>query len=80
MIPASLDRFAEDVVIKTVVISELKFCDVQREVFAADLVIGADDAALNQRPEAFNRVRVDRADNVLAGGVIHGSRARRSAH
>ena len=55
MIPASLDRFAEDVVIKTVVISELKFCDVQREVFAADLVIGANDATLNQRPEASIR-------------------------
>ena len=53
-----------------VIIAELKFRDVQRQIFAADLVIAADDAALNDRPEAFNRVGVDRADDVLPDAVI----------
>jgi hypothetical protein len=30
----------------------------------------ADDAALKDRPETFNRIGVDRADNVLASGVV----------
>jgi len=35
---------------------ELKSDDVPRQVLAADIVINADDAALNKRPEAFNPV------------------------
>jgi hypothetical protein len=61
---------SEDVGVVPIVISELKFRDVQREIFAAYLVITAHNAALNQRPEALNRVGVDRADNVLAKLVI----------
>jgi hypothetical protein len=35
------------------------------------LVIGPDDAALDERPEALNRVRVDRANDVLANSVVN---------
>ena len=46
-----------------VVILELRFRDVERQVLAANLMIAANDAALDERPEALNRVRVDRANN-----------------
>ena len=75
---ASLNRRSENVVVEAVVISELKFRDVQRQIFGADLVIAADDAALEDRPEAFNRVGVDRADNVLPRAVIDGRAGIRS--
>jgi hypothetical protein len=56
---ASLNRRAENVRIVPMVVAELKFCDVQRHVFGADLVERADDTALENRPEAFNRVGMD---------------------
>jgi hypothetical protein len=50
---ASSDRLAEDVVILAVVIPELEFSDVERQVFAARLVIGTDSAALDIVPVLF---------------------------
>lgn len=70
MILASLNRHSEDIRIETVVVAELKFSDVQRHVLLADLVEGADNAALDDRPEALNRVRVNCADDVFALGVV----------
>jgi hypothetical protein len=70
---APFHRLAEDVIILPVVIPELEFRDVQGKVFTAHLVIGADNAALQNRPEALNRVGVDRADNVLPGTLVDGS-------
>jgi hypothetical protein len=72
MISASLNRRSENVVIETVVIAELKFRDVQRHIFAADLVKRADDTALEDAPEAFNRLSVDSADNILPLAMIDG--------
>jgi hypothetical protein len=66
------NRRAEDVIIEAVVILELAFRNVEREIFAAHLVVAADDRPLELRPEAFNRVRVDGADNVTLGGVVDG--------
>ena len=54
-----------------VVVPELKFCDVQRHVFGADLVKGADDSTLHQRPKTFNRVGVNSSDNVLVFAVVN---------
>lgn len=50
---------------------ELKLRDAHWQIFFADLVEAADDAALEQRPEAFSRVRVNSADNVLLRGVLN---------
>ena len=59
-------RRAEDVVIQAVVIPELELCDVEREILGRHLMEGSDHAALHQRPEAFDGLRVDGADNVGA--------------
>ena len=53
------------VLVVPVVMPELEFIDVERHVGIRHLVMGADDPALNQRPEAFDGVGVHRADNVL---------------
>src|SRR5271170_7296322 len=52
-------------------IPELKLGDVERQIFPADFVEAADDPALEDRPEAFNRVGVDRTDDVLTRAVVN---------
>ena len=68
---ASPNRLAEDVVILPVVVSELEFRNVERQVFSAHLVERAHDAALDERPETINGLSVDGADNVLADSVVN---------
>jgi len=68
---AAPDRLAEDVLIVAVVVAKLEFRDVERHIFGADFVECAHNAAFENRPEAFNGVGVDRADNVLALGVVN---------
>ncbi len=68
---ASLDCLAEDVRVLPVVIAELELGNVQREIFATDLVECPDHAALNQRPEAFNSLSVNRADYVLTARMVN---------
>jgi hypothetical protein len=62
---ASPDRLAEDVLVFPIVVPELELGDIERHVLGADLVECADNTALEDRPEAFNRVGVDRADYIL---------------
>jgi hypothetical protein len=69
LVSAACYRRPEHVGIAAVVIAKLKLRDVQRHIFGADFVEAADDAALEDAPEAFNRVGVDCADNVLLGTV-----------
>ena len=64
MCSAATDRFPENICVAPVVVPEL-------ELFAADFVIAAHDPALNQKPEAFNRVRVDRTHTVMAGLMLN---------
>ena len=54
------------------VVPESEFVQVQRQIALAHLVVAAHNSALEQAPEAFNRVRVRRADNVLIVAVVHG--------
>jgi len=68
---ASINRRSENIVVKPIIIFELAFRDVEREIFSADLVIAADNRPLEDRPEAFNRVGVYRADNVALGGMMN---------
>jgi hypothetical protein len=69
---ASPDRCPEYVSVLTVVVSELELSDVQMKIFLANLVIGAHDATLQDGPEAFNRIGVNRANDMLANSVIDG--------
>ena len=58
-------RLAEYVGFIPVVKSELKLIQIERQIFLADVMIGSDDSAFQQRPERFNRVRVNVAAHVL---------------
>jgi hypothetical protein len=51
------------------VVAELKLVDVERHISFGHLVECAHDAVLEQRPEALNRVGVDRADKILVMSV-----------
>jgi hypothetical protein len=49
---ATADRRPKHIWIEPIVMSELKLRDVQRNIFGAHLVESADDATLEDRPEA----------------------------
>ena len=63
MILTPADCLPENIRVLAVVVAELKLRDVQRKVLVADLVESADNTALKDAPETFNRIRVHRADN-----------------
>src|SRR6266542_2092805 len=67
---ASADRLAEDVGVVPVVVAELELGNIERQIFGTHLVESADNAALEDRPEAFDRLRMDRTDDVLARRVV----------
>src|SRR5665213_213703 len=68
---ASSYRHSEDIGVVAVVVFELTFRDVERQVFLTDLVIRADNRPLEDRPKAFNCLRMHRTDNILLGAVFH---------
>jgi hypothetical protein len=70
---ASFNRRSENIAVEAVVVAELKFRDVQRHIFAADLVERAHDTALEDAPEALNGLSVDSADDVLLLGMVNGA-------
>src|SRR5690348_12877592 len=47
---ASCNRGSQNIVIEAIIIFELTFCDVERHIFVADLVIAADNRPLNCGP------------------------------
>jgi hypothetical protein len=59
----------ENVVVHPIVVPELEFRDVQRQIFAADLVEAAHDTAFQERPKAIDRLGVNHAVNILLFGV-----------
>lgn len=68
---ASPDRLAEDVFVVPIVVTELELGDIERKIFGGYLMEGADDTTFKYRPEAFNRVGMDRPDDVLALAVVN---------
>src|SRR4051812_642531 len=44
--------------------------EVERQIILADLVEGAHNAALDDRPKAFNRICVDSPDDVMATAMV----------
>jgi hypothetical protein len=63
--PALIPRRSEDIGIRAIVVTELKLCHVKWQIFCADFVERADDAAFEYRPETFNRIRVYGTDDIL---------------
>lgn len=51
---ARADRSPEDVFVVPVFIPKRELCDVKRNVLGADLVEGADHAALQDQPNPFD--------------------------
>jgi hypothetical protein len=71
----SADRRSENVRILPIVVAELEFRNVQRHVLGAHLVERAHYSALEDRPEAFDCLSVDRTYDVLSFGMVdHGMR------
>jgi hypothetical protein len=68
---ASCYCFAENVRILPVVVTELKFIQVEREILLANVVVRPDDAPLEQRPKGFDIICVDVAANVFILGMFH---------
>ena len=67
---ASADRRSENVGVMPIIITELKLGDIQRQIFAADFVVTANNAALQDRPKAFDCIGVNCADDMLTDAVI----------
>jgi len=67
---ASCYRLSEDVSILAVVVTELKFCKVQRQILFTNVMIRADDPALEQAPEVLKVVSVYFAAHVLARAMV----------
>ncbi len=67
---ASAYRRSENVAIEAIVVTELKFRDVQRQVFRANFVECAYHSALNKRPESFDCIGMHSTDNILTACVV----------
>ena len=67
---ATLNRNAEDVRVLAVIVVAAELRHAEGEIFQADFMVGADYAALQQRPKALNRIGMDGANKVLANFVI----------
>jgi hypothetical protein len=68
---ASFNCRSEDVRVLPVIIAELEFSDVERHIFAAHFVECADHAAFKDRPEAFDRLSMDCADDILTTRMVN---------
>ncbi len=54
-----------------VVIAELELGNLERQILGGHFVGGADNTALEDRPEAFDGIRMHRANNILAQRVVN---------
>jgi hypothetical protein len=68
---ARLNQFLENIRVAPLVVAKREFRQVERQIILADLMICADHATLEQRPEGFYRIRVHNAPDVLACFVVH---------
>ena len=68
---ASSKDCLEDIGIVAIVVAELKFGEVQRQIGLAYIVIRADDSALEQAPERFQIVGMDLAAHILVRLVVN---------
>ena len=71
LVIARRNQIGECVRVVPIVEAPRKLVHIERQIIFADFVIRAHDAALQEGPEAFDCVCVNRADNVLARAVTH---------
>src|SRR5260370_38075227 len=71
-VSAASYRSREDIGIVAVIVAELEFGDVERQILFADLMERPDHATLDERPETVDRLSVNCADDVLFFGVVDG--------
>jgi hypothetical protein len=69
-VSAACYRFAENIGIVPMVVAELKFREVERKIFLADVMISANDSALQQSPKGIKIGSVNLATYILAFVVI----------
>jgi len=69
----------ENVLVKAIIIPELELRNVKWHVLGANLVERANDTAHEDTPKAFDRLSMNRTDNVLLLGMVNGG-MRGSAH
>ncbi len=62
---------SEDVGVFAVVVPKLKFGDVQMQVLFADLMERPDNAAFQDRPEAFDSIRMNCAVDILVRPMVN---------
>jgi hypothetical protein len=67
---ASFDRRSENIRVLSIIVAELEFGDIERHIFPAHFVKRADDTSLEDRPEAFDGLRMNCADDILPLGMI----------
>jgi len=67
---ASLNRRSENVIVKAIIVPELELRNVKVQVFLANIVESANDSTLEDAPEAFNRIGVHCANDVLLLCVV----------
>jgi hypothetical protein len=71
-VPATTYSRAKDVGVIPIVIAKFELRNIERQIFATDLVISPDDAALDERPEALNCIRMDCTNDVFANAMVNG--------
>ena len=62
----------EGVGIAPMIMPELEFVDIERHVGIGHLMVGANHASFQQRPETFDVLSVNRADDILSLSMING--------
>jgi hypothetical protein len=67
----TLDRRSEDIRVLSIVVAELELGDIERHIFAAHFVECADHATLENRPETFNGLSVNCANDILPSRMVN---------
>ena len=71
LVSTSLDRRSENICVFAIIITEMEFCNIESHIFPAHFVERADHAALEDRPEPFNGLSVNCADDILTSRMVN---------
>lgn len=72
LLTARRNHRAKGVRVLAIVVTEAELIQVERQIIGAHVVIGADDSALQERPETLNIIGVDLPAHIFALTVIDG--------